>query len=236
MLDVFLVHIDNEIEKSDFQRLLLSLPGDEQESVNKKVRMPDKELALITRVFLRKLLAEKYNIEPEDIAFQKNEYGKPLLTSDADLHFNISHSGRWVSFAFSSMPVGIDIEVERKFEPETLANFLHPLEKEYLFASANANKNEMFRIWTLKESYIKAIGMGMYKELPVFSVLDSRGRSIITDEDSNDDISWKLSHKMIAESTHLSICCNNECPQPSVEIFKATDHVNLFCLTHKVAP
>ena len=223
MLDIYLVQIDKTLEAPLFKSLIESLPADEQASVNKKVRQTDKESALITRVFLRKLLAENYRLSPAEIVFSKNEYGKPFLPSQPDLHFNISHSGGYIAYTFSDSPVGIDVEIERGMEPETLANFLHPRENDFLFNSAGADKQEMFRIWTLKESYIKAIGMGMYKELTSFSVVSRSGLAELSDANPANVKNWRLSHKLIADKTHLSICCDRDCPEPAETCIKLSD-------------
>ena len=222
MLDIFIVHIDENLDDVMFKSLLESLPAEEQSIVTKKIRMQDKQSALLTRVFLRKLLVQKYNLNRSKINFQKNKYGKPFLHEKEELHFNISHSGKYITFVFSDKPVGIDIESERELEPETLANFLHPLEKKHLFRKSG-DKYEMFRIWTLKESYIKAVGMGMYKELTSFSVLDKEGKAEIFDTNLGTHESWILSHKMLADTIHLSVCCSKECSAPVEKHYRSSE-------------
>jgi len=57
-----------------------------------------------------KILKEHYNIQDRTIVFDK---GKPLLQSQQK-HFSISHSGEYISIAFSDFPCGVDIEKNKK--------------------------------------------------------------------------------------------------------------------------
>lgn len=98
---------------------------------------------------------------------RKTTYGKPYFPSLPDFHFNFSDSGRFVVLAVSSEgPVGIDLQqivpvragIDRmaarfytKEEAEALSAVSSPAEKERMF----------FRLWTIKEAYLKFLGIGL---------------------------------------------------------------------------
>lgn len=96
----------------------------------------------------------------QPVVFAKGEYGKPYLKEHGDIYFNISHCMGWAACAISDREIGIDIERIRKVTDGVVRKALTPAEQEALF-KAN-NKEEMFcRFWTLKESFIKAVGKGL---------------------------------------------------------------------------
>ncbi len=104
-------------------------------------------------------------------------------------HFNISHSGEWVVCALDNKPIGIDVEQMSKQRTLDIANnggydkLFTKMEKDYLTNSQNNHpKNNLsnnlhdtiterfYRLWTLKESYLKAIGTGLSQSLQSFSI------------------------------------------------------------------
>ncbi|WP_052447540.1 4'-phosphopantetheinyl transferase family protein [Clostridium polynesiense] len=91
----------------------------------------------------------------------KNKWGKPHLKGYPKLYFNISHCEGAVALGISNIaPVGIDIEKIVKFRPYALNRCFSDFEKKLVLDSSYPEK-EFFKLWTLKESYIKALGMGM---------------------------------------------------------------------------
>lgn len=105
-------------------------------------------------------------------AFTQSDSGKPQLSPQIPLSFNLSHSGDFVLFAGDSQQIGVDIE---KIAPNFLdvaENYFTKAEQEQIFASSDLDKQEktFFRLWTLKESYMKATGLGFSLPLHSFSV------------------------------------------------------------------
>lgn len=72
-------------------------------------------------------------------------------------HFNISHSEDIVACAIDSSNIGIDIEKVRKFPIEIASIFFDEEEQEYCLQEDRL----LFKIWTRKESYLKATGEGV---------------------------------------------------------------------------
>ncbi|MCH5186031.1 MAG: 4'-phosphopantetheinyl transferase superfamily protein [Oscillospiraceae bacterium] len=102
-----------------------------------------------------------YGIHDPDIEnnIEKNHYGKPYL-KNIPLFFNISHCRGLAACAVHTSEIGIDAENIREYKPGILKRVLTPGELAYF--NECENKDEIFfRLWTLKESYIKNIGMGL---------------------------------------------------------------------------
>ncbi|URA09257.1 4'-phosphopantetheinyl transferase family protein [Thermospira aquatica] len=110
----------------------------------------------------------------ENVVWAVDTYGKPFLASHPHIHFNLAHSGRIVLFGIAEEDIGVDVEFCRPREYSALAKrYFHPIEQ----AWASINWAERFyEIWTAKESYLKAIGIGIRKKLSSFSVIDENGK------------------------------------------------------------
>lgn len=134
--------------------------------------MDDVNRILIGDLLVRSLICEKYKINNDEIKSVYNKYGKPFVKNFSDFHFNISHSGKWVVCITVSLNVEIDIEKISEIDALNLAQEFFS-EEEFCDLS-NINSDEQisyfFDLWTLKESYIKTIGKGLYIPLNSFSI------------------------------------------------------------------
>lgn len=96
--------------------------------------------------------------EREDIV--KNQWGKPRLKKHLHIHYNITHSNNLLMCAIADVDVGIDVEKIREFN---YCAALKVCSGDELYCINNgADKDRaFFKYWTLKESYVKAIGIGI---------------------------------------------------------------------------
>lgn len=125
------------------------------------------------RAGLRTLLGRHLDRDPRSLAFATNEFGKPRLAGDGQVHFNLSHCEERAVLAVSNVEVGIDLERDRPIEHVDLAKrYFHPNE----VAAITASRDEMeqrrafFLVWTLKEAVVKALGTGLSTPLDSFEV------------------------------------------------------------------
>lgn len=103
--------------------------------------------------------------------FERGRRGKPHLADRAP--FNITHAGDYAVLALSAQTVGVDLERFRPIDWRRIAErFFHPIERAFLASSSEPEK-DFFRIWTLKESYLKAEGTGFSVSPASFAVLPS---------------------------------------------------------------
>ncbi len=110
-------------------------------------------------------------IAVSDQHIQTTKFGKPVLSANDKQHFNISHSGEWVVCVVDDQPVGIDIEQQVNFGEIELDSLFTAQEMEYLQNGKQSSLRQRFyRLWTLKESYLKALGTGLYQSMQSFTV------------------------------------------------------------------
>ncbi len=86
--------------------------------------------------------------------------GKPVLRDFPQIAFNLSHCAGLAVCLFSETPCGVDAEPVRRCRERTAARVCSPAERAMLAAAADPDF--LFtRLWTLKESYVKALGIGI---------------------------------------------------------------------------
>ena len=105
---------------------------------------------------LADILKKDYKIEqcPEIL---KVDLGKPYLHGNL-LYFNVSHSGKYLAIAISKYPAGIDIQ-EPKFIKDGMFRKVVQPEEDCLIGADR--QKDFLRLWTLKESFVKAEGKGL---------------------------------------------------------------------------
>ena len=135
---------------------------------------PDRHNALITRAFVRDLLSYYANIAPEQWRFEKGEKGKPeLINAPIPLKFNLSHTKNMIICTVTlNDDIGCDVEnTTRTNDVLVIADrYFSKKETSALFTLPKSEQHSrFFDYWTLKESYIKACGLGLTIPLKDFS-------------------------------------------------------------------
>ena len=127
---------------------------------------------------VRRILTHYTGLSPEKIQFGKEANGKPhLLVSGVEerpCHFNLSHSGDLGLLAISQdQEIGVDVEqmhalndlegvAERVFNAE---------ERTWMNVEEGVKRQErFFTLWTRKEAVVKNLGLGIFADLPSYSV------------------------------------------------------------------
>ena len=96
-----------------------------------------------------------------------NEHGKPY-TDAKKIHFSISHSGEYAAAAVSNGEIGIDIELVKKRNYKLAKKICTADEYKWLLEDYEAG---FFKLWTLKESVLKAVGTGFSSSPKNFSLM-----------------------------------------------------------------
>jgi len=167
---VFLNYSSDDINKVEYLKKHIS--KQKLNKIGRLKRHEDQMRSIIGDVMVRWLICNKYNLFNENLEFNTNEYGKPFLTNkNIDVNFSISHSGSWVVVALSSFDIGIDIEKIMKIDIKIMSQFFTPEESNALTKLLPEEQLHYFyELWTLKESYVKAIGKGLSVPLDSFSI------------------------------------------------------------------
>lgn len=171
MTEIYGVRLEPSITSLPIWGLIDVLPIDRQERIHRFMRKEDALRTLTADLLSRLLICSRLNMKNKDIRLIQNAYGKPLLEGDSGLHFNNSHSGDWVVCAIDDSPVGIDVEKFADIDFSIAKRFFSEQECLDLYMrQGGARLSYFFDLWTLKESYIKAAGMGLSLPLDSFSI------------------------------------------------------------------
>lgn len=103
---------------------------------------------------------------PPEIAV--NENGKPFLAG-LSLRFSLSHSGELAFCAVSDDEIGADVQKISAYDPRLAQRFFAAGERACIEAASDRDR-AFTRIWALKESYIKALGLGLSAPLGSFDL------------------------------------------------------------------
>lgn len=147
--------------------------------------LKDKKLSLGAE-YLLKYALEEQNISPGDGDIIRNENGKPFLRNGG-VFFNLSHSGEKVMCVIGALACGCDAE-KAEGEPKKLAKRFFSEDENYALGKCADNgeyTDLFFRLWTLKESFLKCTGDGLGRPLSSFSVI-TNGSRIFVKEHAND--------------------------------------------------
>lgn len=155
----------------------LFLNSDELKRAEKIAVETSRQEYLVGRLCLRFLLSQYNNsILPSEWPLTENSYGKPEISTnrpDLNLNFNLSHSGGELVFIISkNLMVGIDIE-HIKYQESLIGvakkSFSDREYRHLLTLSGHHQAAKFYELWTLKEAYIKARGIGLTMPLDTFS-------------------------------------------------------------------
>jgi len=171
MAEVFVYCADvTDVSEAHFVECLAVLSADERQRFHGMKSVAKQKQFVVGRSLLRYVLSFHTGIDPAQLSFGVNSFGKPFLFEGV-FHFNISHKDdRVVCVVSESVDVGVDVEsvaVRRDFLSIAKRSFC-PGEFEALFKvsrSKVALRHLFYRFWCLKEAYLKAAGLGLHESL-----------------------------------------------------------------------
>ncbi len=174
MTRVYIARVDCLFESELFSALLQRVPKWRRERIERQKNESEKRLSLGAWALLTEALRRNGEDAPR---FAFGENGKPFLENNGDLFFNLSHSGNTVMCAVSSRPVGCDTEAVRPRSLEVARRFFAHAELSFIERGRTDEERlaSFYRIWTLKESFVKATGYGMSLPFESFSVVGENG-------------------------------------------------------------
>ncbi|WP_192456341.1 4'-phosphopantetheinyl transferase family protein [Musicola keenii] len=159
---------------------------------------------------LRLLLAPICRQVPQALRFERNAHGKPFLVDYPAIQFNVSHTRTALAFAIAMHhPVGVDVERcvgNPTGKRAVAARFFHPNETHWLASlSDEAFLPAFIRLWTRKEAYIKALGLGLHRQLNDFSCLSAAGHVLVRDKDQ--DVDAVIQEGWLDGAPATAFCC-----------------------------
>ena len=172
-IDIWLSYYDEIVDDRQLAGLRSILSEDEVAQESRFYFADDRKRYLVTRAMVRMVLSRYALIAPEHWMFSKNAYGRPVIADaivEAEVQtqglcFNLSHTRGLIALAVTrGRELGIDVEniATRAVSLDVAERFFSPIEvAELACVAADRQQDRFFEYWTLKESYIKARGMGL---------------------------------------------------------------------------
>ena len=110
---------------------------------------------------LKKEYGRDLKFEPRS----RGEHGKPFFTLQPKIHYNISHSGKYVVCVFAGEEVGIDIQIHKEVNYERMLERMVPGSMIREILEADDPVRAFYTQWVLREAYIKWTGEGLSRDL-----------------------------------------------------------------------
>lgn len=128
-----------------------------QDKIKKLANDNLKRESITGEYLLIKGLKEYFDVDYNDIEIIKNNNGKPFI-NEKNIFFSISHADNFVVCALSTKDIGIDVEKVKEVNLKAMELFATEKEKDYITNSLDKLEERFFRIYTLKEAYVKMQG------------------------------------------------------------------------------
>ncbi len=188
------------------------LTAEEQQRWSRFLFEKNKHEFLVTRALERGVLATCLGKRPAELAFVRNDYGRPALSPAVPLRFNLTNTLELVACAVTSdREVGVDTEPLARADTviEVAPTVFRDTERAMLDRlDLPARRRRAVELWTLKEAYMKARGMGMSLPVQEFEIHygtndepELRVHDTITDDPSR----WVLTTRQVGD--HLVGLC-----------------------------
>ena len=186
--------------------------------------MKDKMRSLAAAIALNTALKE-YGLEERTMEYDVGKQGKPYFRYNPDIHFSLSHSGDYAICSIGSHETGNDIELIKSGRERVAKRFFATEELDWIYETQDPRErdNRIFRIWTMKESFLKVTGRGMSLPLKNFAVMLSDDGGVSIRQNFN-DITYHMKEYAIPEplpeydAYKVAVCSESETFAPELVV------------------
>ncbi|XP_047132547.1 L-aminoadipate-semialdehyde dehydrogenase-phosphopantetheinyl transferase [Hydra vulgaris] len=225
---------------------LSALTLEEQERIQKFYFKGDYKLCLIGRLMIRQCIKMVLGIPWKDIVLSRSIKGKPFLVNNTNgkkFFFNISHHGDFTVLAASTCSnIGVDIMKYSYPNNTDIFSFFKLMKRQFAdeeWSFIKSFKNEwdqlttFYRLWCLKESYVKAIGTGIGTDSASsikFKANTTVLKSACFDSElyiKDEKQPWTFYETMIDEQHVVSVALESNCVNGNVLKFENVAFENL---------
>ena len=178
----------------------------------------DKLRSLVSAYLLNKMCEE---LEIESPRYEYGEKGKPYLAGQENVVFNLSHSGEYAVLAYAAntdegnrisqqeekaiTKIGIDIQEIRPMKEGMIHRILHEKEKSSFFLSEEEPITNVNRVWCIKESYVKMLGVGL--SLDFRNIVIDFDKQLVKAEGDEGAFFAEVDSR---QGYVLAVCCNRD--------------------------
>ncbi|XP_058041624.1 L-aminoadipate-semialdehyde dehydrogenase-phosphopantetheinyl transferase isoform X2 [Ahaetulla prasina] len=201
---------------------------EEKKRIEQFVFGRDAKAAMAGRLMIRKLIAERLKIPWNKIQLQRTSQGKPVLinalrSTQSNFSFNVSHQGNYTVLAAEpDCQVGIDIMKTTMPGSGSIPDFFKLMKRQFTeeeWRVIKSMKNEWLQLdmfhrhWALKESFVKAIGVGIGFDLqriefnvsPVELEVGKTYNETIVLLDGEEEKEWTFEETRLDDCHHIAV-------------------------------
>ncbi len=215
MIETYFINVDVYNDNTVFERRLSELSAFRKEKTLQYRYRKDQNLSIGVGTLLDHCLY-KLGIREKNVKYVLGNNGKPAFECNdghafilENVHFNVSHSGNIAICSWGTIPVGVDIEQIKYNHSKTITcNMLTYQEAKYLDSLSDDCMciEEFYRIWTLKESFVKAIGAGLAIGFDSFNIILNDKCSVI--QSINEEAYYFKEYSISGYKT--AVCCSKD--------------------------
>lgn len=193
------------------------LTGEEQRRAKRLRVASAQNQFVLTRTWLRSVLANYCELRAIDIPLAYSNHGKPHLDHPelSRFQFNLTHSRDIALLAITlDRPVGIDLEwIDPKRDFQALASrYYSPKEQAWLKQFEDDKlSDEFYHIWVRKEAWLKAMGKGITMALEAMDV-EMQNAPTFTLSLPNTDGLWSGCDLQVASAYQASLVLFGDTP------------------------
>lgn len=165
--------------EQEFEYAVSCIQSDEKSRIGRFVFRKDVRASLIGRLLMRKFVNEYAGLLYDKITFARDEHNRPILKDkSAVVSFNVSHQGSYTVLAGEVTDVKLGVDVMSLDQVRNVSEFFRIMDKNFttseweeIKGKSDSGKSEpeqlsmFYRHWALKESYVKALGVGIFIDL-----------------------------------------------------------------------
>lgn len=221
MVRTYVVNIRQLEEETAFQAALPSVSFYRRQKIGALRNGKDRCRSLGAALALNAAL-QFYGLCERSMEYVLGDQGKPMFRDHPELHFSLSHAGDYAICSLGAWEVGNDIERVRPGKLRVAEHFFAEEEKAWLYQTGLPEEREsrMFRLWTMKESFLKVTGRGMSLPLRDFTVFIGEDGAVRLHHTLNNNTYYMKEYTLPAAFREtaeykISVCC--EAPELAPE-------------------
>lgn len=217
---VFTAVPDQVSDPAALARCHAMLSADERARMQRFYFERDRHTFLVSHALVRAALSRYAACAPAEWTFTTGARGRPEIvpgTCPRPLRFNLSHTRGLVAVGIAlERDIGVDVEYlhSRSSNLDIAEHYFARSEVAALtMLPAAAQQDRFFAYWTLKESYIKARGMGLALPLDQFAFDLDHGAEIVLTVDprlEDDGRGWWFHQRVITPEHRLAVALRRQ--------------------------
>lgn len=246
-------------EEEDWCRAVQLIQEEEKTRIEKFSYQADCKASLIGRLLLRAFCLRHLpaSFSNTSLHLTRTQRGKPIVEGTTVDHegkqhcsllgstnYNVSHAGKWVVLAGGNGRLGVDLMQTKDSRIDRLDNFFRLMrgqftEAEWLVIRSGEKSPEdqlaaFFRNWTLKESFVKAVGTGLNLDL---QTLDFKVESDLENDKvevctklikDNEETSWRFEESFLDEEHIVSVCTESSTDEEPFTVLTMPQLLGMF--------